>query len=360
MAQATGELVSADPVVDTPPGMQAWRVRYWTRSDSNRPIEVTGMIVAPREAAPRDARKIVAWAHGTSGVAQDCAVSTSPDFWQVTPGLSEMIAAGYVVVAPDYPGLGSDMQHGYLIGREAAHSVIDAVRAAQQIPGAYAGKDFAVWGESQGGHAALWTASEARRYGKGLNLVGTAAVAPPTDLLENLRTAKDQNVRAMLTAFVTYSWSQRFGAPLADLFGSVNRGVVGRLARNNCIKLDASPKLGTIVGILSVRNELKKADLAAHPAWASIARRNSTSAASVRGPVYMAQSVDDPLVSSDVTAAFARQLCRRGRAVQYESLPGGDHAKSGANSAGSALAWIANRFAGKPVPSTCRQLLATR
>lgn len=360
LAQAAGELISAEPVVDTPPGMQAWRIRYWTRSEANRPIEVTGMVVAPREAAPRSPRKVVAWAHGTSGVAQDCAVSTSPDFWKVTPGLAQMIAAGYVVAAPDYPGLGSDMQHGYLVGRETAHSVIDAVRAARAIPGAYAGTDYVVWGESQGGHAALWTASEAGRYGKGLTLRGTAAIAPPTALLDNLRLAKDQNVRAMLTAFVTYSWSQRFGAPLGDLFGSVNRGVVGRLARNNCVKLDAKLKLGTIAGILSVRNGLKKADLAAHPVWARIARHNSTSAGKVHGPVFMAQAVDDPLVAPEVTVAFARKLCRKHRALEYLSLPGNDHAKSGADSASAALAWIADRFAGKAAPSNCRELLATR
>jgi hypothetical protein len=32
-AQRTGQLVSAEPLAETPPGTQAWRVRYLTRTD---------------------------------------------------------------------------------------------------------------------------------------------------------------------------------------------------------------------------------------------------------------------------------------------------------------------------------------
>ena len=37
-AQRAGTLISADPVVDTPGGMQAWRIQYWTQTDRNRAI----------------------------------------------------------------------------------------------------------------------------------------------------------------------------------------------------------------------------------------------------------------------------------------------------------------------------------
>lgn len=352
-AQTAGQLISAQAVHDAPAGMQAWRIRYWTRSETNQAIEATGMVVVPSGPPPHTERDIVAWAHGTSGVAEKCALSTNPDFWKVTPGLSQMIAAGYVVVAPDYPGLGSPIQHGYLMGRETAHSVIDAVRAARRIPAAHAGRDLVVWGESQGGFAALWTASIMRQYGRDLDLKGTAAIAPPTNLLENLRLASDKNVRAMLMAFLSYSWSERLGAPLGELFNSINRGVVRRLAQNNCVTLDASPKLGTIAGILSVRHSIRNLDLASKPEWARLARHNSVSTRKVHGPVFIAQSVEDTIVSPQVTVEYARKLCRRGERVDYLSLPGGDHARSGMNSAAEALAWIADRFAGKPAPNNC-------
>lgn len=354
--QEAGTLVSAEPVVDTPPGSQAWRIAYWTRSEDDRPLRVTGMVVAPREAAPRAPRNIVAWAHGTSGVVERCAISTNPAFFEVTPGLSEMIAAGYVVAAPDYPGLGSPMPHGYLAGRETARSVLDAARAARQIPGAHAGSDLVVWGESQGGHAALWTAAEAPRYARELNLLGVAAAAPPTDLLRTMERAQDLNVRAMLTAFMAYSWSERFGTPIGSLFGPVNRGVARRLAQNNCIELGARPRLGTILGIVSIRNALRNIDLARAPGgWARLARNNSVRARDIRVPVHIAQSEEDTIVTASLTRDFANRLCRRGQRVHYESLAGVDHAHTARDSRGSALAWIADRFAGRPAASNCRR-----
>ncbi len=355
IAQQAGTLVSADPVVDTPPGAQAWRIRYWTRNEENRPIEVTGMVVAPREAQPLVPRKVIAWAHGTSGVVEECGLSAKPDFFEFTPALAEMVGAGYVVVAPDYPGLGSTGTHAYLVGRETARSVLDAVRAARAIPGAFAGRDFAVWGESQGGHAALWTAVEVRAYARDLNLVATAAAAPPTDLPENLRQSSDQNARAFLSALLAYSWAKRFDAPLDKLFGPLNRGVANQLAQK-CISLKSNPNLGTLLGILSIRNALKDKDIGSTQGWSRLARRNSVRAADLPGPVLIAQSVADPLVAPAVTHSFAQELCRKRRAVTWVSIPGGDHAHSARDSAGPTLAWIADRFAGRPAPTDCGRL----
>ncbi|AZI35953.1 hypothetical protein NT2_04_04060 [Caenibius tardaugens NBRC 16725] len=355
-AQEQGTLITSDPVADTPPGMQAWRISYWTRDDTQRLIPVTGMVIAPREAAPRAKRPVIAWAHGTSGVMPRCAVSTNPLIFSVTPALPEMIAAGYVVVAPDYPGLGSTGPHGYLAGEETARSVLDAVRAAQQIPGAHAGSRFAVWGESQGGHAALWTAREARTYARDLTLVGTAAAAPPTAIAENFRRASEPNVKAMLTAYVAYSWSQKYGAPLNTLFGKVNRGIATRLAQNNCIELGMTPKLGTVVGILSVRGSIKGKDIGRIEPWASLAQKNSIDPALVPSPVLIAQSVKDPVIAPAVTRNFAAGLCKHRKAVRYVALPGGDHAHSARDSASVTLAWIADRFAGLRAPDDCPRL----
>jgi hypothetical protein len=68
-AAAPGTLISAKPVIDPPSGMQAWRVVYWTTSDQGAEIEVTGMVAASREAMPLQPRQVLAYAHGTSGVA---------------------------------------------------------------------------------------------------------------------------------------------------------------------------------------------------------------------------------------------------------------------------------------------------
>ena len=353
-AQQPGQLIAADPVVDTPDGMQAWRVRYWTTDGSGRPREVTGMVVAPREAIPREPRRVIAWTHGTWGISRKCAPSLSSNFWQVTPAL-DAVRAGNVVVAPDYAGLGSPGMHPFLVGVDTARSVIDGVRAARQISGAAAGARYAVWGESQGGHAALWTAQTSRSYARELELVGAAAAAPPTDLIENLRQSPNKTVKTFFTAYIGRSWSSHYGAPLATFGGPQTRQIMTRLADNNCIELHAKPKLGMILGIVTLQGRLKNVDLGRVQPWANLARRNSPTTANIGVPLLIAQNAKDDLVAPAVTAAHVRALCRSGNRVRRIAINGGGHATSAKDSARETLDWIDNRFAGKSARNDCGQ-----
>jgi pimeloyl-ACP methyl ester carboxylesterase len=352
-AAPPGTLVSSDPVVDTPAGAQAWRIRYWTTSDRGQPIEVTGMVVAPREALPTRPRDVVAWTHGTSGVVERCAPSNSPQFFAATPGLTEAMKRGYVVVAPDYPGLGSGTAHAYLGGVSAANATLDAVRAARGIAGAAAGKRFVVWGESQGGHAALWTGQRARAYAPDLNLLGVAAAAPPTDLVENLRGGSDPSVRAFLTAFTAYSWSQHYGAPLASLGNRQTQGIITRLAQNNCVELGKKPKLGTVLGVMALRSSLKNVDLGSIRPWSDIARTNSVPARNPGVPMLITQNPGDKIVSPAVTRAYVAKMCRSGARLRFESVNGQGHETSARDATALTMQWIASRFAGAPAPSNC-------
>lgn len=355
-AQSAGTLVSSEPVADTPAGQQAWKIRYSTTDGTGNAQIVTGMVVAPREAMPREPRKVIAWTHGTWGVAEKCAPSLSNSFFTATPALAEMVAKGYVVVAPDYPGLGTAMTHPYLVGEDTARSVLDSVRAARGIAGASSGTRFAVWGESQGGHAALWAGMLARSYAPELTLVGTAAAAPPTDLAANFKQGSDANIRAMLTAFTTYSWSRRFGAPLRPVYGRTNGAVADRLARNNCIELGKNPRLGTILGVSAVKRAIAGKDLSRLEPWGSLLRQNSVNSTMIFGPMLIAQSVADPVVAPDVTRAFAKRACRDRRPVRYIAIPGGDHGHSARDSASQTLAWIDARFQGAAAESDCGKL----
>ena len=354
-AQRAGALISADPIVETPGGMQAWRVSYWTTSENGRLVRATGMVVAPREAIPPRPRNVLAWTHGTWGVVSRCAPSLSPNFWTVTPGL-DAVRNGYVVVAPDYPGLGSEGDHPFLVGVDTGRSVLDGVRAARQIAGAAAGSRFAVWGESQGGHAALWTGQVAKSYAPDLQLVGVAAAAPPTNLVQNLRLAANKNVRTFFTAYIGYTWNRHYGAPLATFGGPQTRGILTRLAQNNCIELQSKPKLSTILGILTLQSRLRNVDLGKVQPWAGLARRNNPSAASIGYPLLISQNPKDDLVAPSVTRPFARAVCRAGTRLRYVDINGSGHATSARDSATETLGWIADRFDGKPEPNDCRRL----
>ena len=311
------------------------------------------MVIAPREAVPAQPRPVIAWTHGTWGVAEKCAPSLSPNFFNVTPAI-DAVRRGYVVVAPDYIGLGNPGPHPYLVGTATARTVLDAVRSARQIAGAAAGSRYAVWGESQGGHAALWTGQLQSAEGAGLTLVGVAAGAPPTDLAENFRKASDPSAKAFLTALATDSWSRYYNVPL-KLGARRTPGIIQRMAQNNCVSVDKPLKLGTILGILALRQDLRKTDLGTLRPWSSYVAANSTSPTS-RVPVLFAQPREDPLVAPAVTRAFARRMCANRVRVRWLDLPGKDHASTSKLSAAATIDWIDQRFAGARAPSDCGRI----
>lgn len=353
-AQTSRYLISAQPMTDAPPGVQAWRVQYWTTNGGGQRFAVTGIVAAPMEAIPPRPRRVVAWTHGAWGVAEKCAPSLSPNFFAATAGI-DAVRSGYVVVAPDYIGLASPTMHPFLVGPDTGHAVLDGVRAAREIPGAAAGSDFAVWGESQGGHAALWTAMAARSYAPDLRLIATAAAAPPTDLAANLREGSDKNARALLLSFALHSWSTLYGFSMDGVANRANQGVITRLAQNNCVSLNAKPKLGTILGILTIVRATKNKDIAKIEPFGSFARVNSVDPARVPGPLLIAQSRNDTIVAATVTRKFARSVCQRGMPLRWIDMTG-DHGASAKDSAQETIGWITSRFDGNPPPNDCRRI----
>lgn len=354
VAQRAGTLVSSTPMRNAPAGMLAWQIRYASTNDRGQPEEVTGVVIAPEGIPSRMGRPVLAWAHGTWGVADKCTPSTSSNFFEATPALKAMVARGFVVVATDYAGLGTSQPHPYLIGGSAARSVLDAVRASRAIPEAGASNRFAVWGESQGGHASLWTGQLAEQYAPDLNLMGVAAAAPPTDLIDNLTGGTDPSIRAFMTAFTAHSWSQHFGFSLRTLGSKSTGDLIDRLARNNCVTLGAKPRLGTIVGVAVLRARLKNVDLGRISPWKDIARDNSPTPRDYGVPFLIAQNDADVIVAPSVTKEFVRQLCRTGARLRYISINStGGHPTSATDSAEATLDWIDARFAGERAPSDC-------
>ncbi len=70
-------------------------------------------------------------------------------------------------------------------------------------------------------------------------------------------------------------------------------------------------------------------------------------------PLFLAQGSADGLVRPQVTLDYYRRLCAAGTRVRMLVMPGVSHGFAGADSAKSALAWMADRFAGRPAPNDC-------
>ena len=277
-AQSAGTLISADPVVETPGGMQAWRVSYWTSSENGRLVRATGMVVAPREAIPPQPRNVLAWTHGTWGVVSRCAPSLSPNFWTVTPALDAVktaMSSLRPIIRASGPtastrSLSASIPGGRCWTAFAPRARSRALRRAAASPSGgspRAGMPRLDWP----GRAKLRAGSSA---GRGCG--GRASDRPRPEFAAG----PNKNVRTFFTAYIGYTWNRHYGAPLATFGGPQTRGILTRLAQNNCIELHSKPKLSTILGILTLQNRLKNVDLGRVQPWAG-ARAAATARARV-------------------------------------------------------------------------------
>ena len=334
-------------------GATTYRVLYKSTGFDGSPTAVSGIIVVPDAAAPGDGRKVIAFTHGTVGVASNCSPSLQGrGALAVYEGLDEFIAAGYVVAATDYQGLGTKGPHPYLIGELEAMNALDSVRAAHNLAEAHAGTDFAVWGHSQGGQASLFTGQVAPSYAPDLHLVGVAAGAPPTDLENLFRVNIETPVGRILMAMGMQAWSELYDdANLDQILVPAARPAVAKIAAR-CL-YDPSQIAASVPSSLLLGFTLLKVPPWETEPWKTILADNTPGKAPTGVPMLITQGEDDPIMTPSVTAAFADQLCANGETVDYRVLRGVAHLEAGHVAAPEVAEWIADRFAGKPAPSSC-------
>ncbi|HCW3740444.1 TPA: alpha/beta fold hydrolase, partial [Acinetobacter baumannii] len=156
---------------------------YKMLGQSGQEVQATSLVFTPNTPPPVGGWPIVVWAHGTTGVADVCAPSKAALADSTKDLISKLLAAGYVVVAPDYEGLGTPGIHPFLNVKSEAFSITDAVVAARNYlsqRNLLTSKKWVTVGHSQGGHAALGAAQYASRAQ--LDYKGTVAVAPASNL----------------------------------------------------------------------------------------------------------------------------------------------------------------------------------
>jgi acetyl esterase/lipase len=346
-----GRLIRSEPFTTRVPGTQAWRILYVSTGLDGHPIEVSGLVVAPTLPPPANGRNVVAWAHPTTGVAENCAPSLLKEALDTIPHLPALMTLDNVVVATDYPGLGTPGPHPYLVGESEGRAVLDSVRAARQIPKIGAGSRFAVWGHSQGGHAALLAGQMAKEYAPELTLVGVAAIAPATELAQLLKDDLDERAGKIIVSYFLWSWSRVYQAPL-DRFvePAVLRAMEG--VAGDCVE-NQGEAYRVAFASLPIPSEYLSPAIYTNTTWSKLLEENRPGRAPAGAPLYVAQGADDPIVRPSVTADFVAGLCRAGATVQYEVFPGVGHMRAGRTSATSAIQWMQARFEGAPAPSTC-------
>lgn len=336
-----GRLLANVSLPGAPRGFSAWRVLYVSTGLSGEPVPVSGVVIVPNGPVPASGRDVVAWAHGTTGVADQCAPSLESNFFKTVPGLADLLSRGYVVTATDYAGLGTPGTHPYLVGVSEGRAVLDSVRAAGQLT--RSSKRFAVWGHSQGGHAALFAGQLARSYAPELSLKGIAVAAPATNLKSILREDISSGIGKALACFTLWSWCKIYGISQNTIFDpkddAVLDAITGACTENLEEGFRAVGKVRRLTPGFVIR------DPASTEPWKSLLERNTPGNAPAGAALYISQGTKDPIVHPDVTVAFVRKLQKKGENVHFVLLPGVRHHLAARVSAPAALEWIAQRFA---------------
>jgi hypothetical protein len=334
------------------PGASSTKVvLYRSQGVNGKAVAVSGIVSLPKGKAPKAGWPVVTWAHGTSGIADQCAPSRDaagtpvhPYNAYILPLLTRWLKAGYAVVRTDYEGLGTPGVHPYLIGSSEGRSTLDIVRAARDLDPRVS-KDMIISGHSQGGHAALWAASLAKRWTPDLELRGTVAFAPASHLDEQIP----------LTVNLTAA-----GGGLSGLIGEITRGIaVANPAVDVAAELTPQaaalypqtltqclPELGAAASFGGLApKDLFKADTDL-PALSKLLDVQDPSHLKLTTPVLLEQGLADTTVFPVFTDQLYKELPKNAAipSLTYIKLPNVDHAGITSAGAKSASDWIAKRL----------------
>ena len=314
----------------------AKRISYVTTDVNGQVISATGLVITPRS---NKKNRVVAWAHGTTGMADKCAPSTNQDvFWpEARAAIAELLRRGWTVAAPDYAGLGTPQPHPYLIGYSEARAVIDNVKAARNLDSNLSAQ-YVIDGHSQGGQASLFASQLAPSYDGALVLRGTAGIAPVSnvDLIAPYIPGTPNQGYLVMALYGTATVDSTFSpssvlAPTAQQLTSVlDTGCLNEIL-NAYSTLTAEQLVNNGIVPDSVNAELAQWDNPAQSAPSA--------------PILIVQGTADDAVPYDITAGpLLDELHAYSQPVDFVPIDGATH--DGAVFASTTIVadWIAGKF----------------
>lgn len=350
-----GSLISAETMPEfaassTGLDVQSARVVYRSTSgDDNAPTVVSGSVYVPLGPPPAGGWPVVAFAHGTTGIDEQCAPSRSGSLLGLGGLIGGIATNGFAVAVPDYEGLGEPGVHPYTDSRTAGLNLIDAVRALRATFKNVSSR-WAALGHSQGGGAA-WAADEwAKVYAPDLDLVGAVAVAPAANVVKLVEKAQAGTLtrdQMLAYALVIESLARRF--PGLDRDGYRHGSA---LTSWPALTACAGPQLGARA---SAGAALSPQDLM--PSSADLAMRLEERLKNwalpqnpLSSPLYVVYGSDDTLIDAQWTSDAIRSACVLGGVVVWEVQQGKGH---GDVDFSRAVSWLVGRFKGTPATDDC-------
>ena len=343
-----GTLLKAEAVQGLDVHGAMFRVMYISTTALGAPVAVTGLVAVPRTPPPAGGYPVVSWAHGTTGMAPQCAPSLDPAGTEGTAALANVVLdRGWVFAATDYQGEGTPGPLPYLVGAAAAHDAIDIVRAARQVPGAHPASSYVVWGHSEGGHSAMYALETGPSYAPELHLAGVVAGAPPSQLALYYPFVAASPARYYVL-MIEGGFNAAYGdarAPLDHVLTPLGVRLVPDLTRGCESDVQKEVDQYPLAAVF-------KSNAASDPAWKPLVAANDPGqfAAPVDVPLLIPQGSKDTTIPPVTTQLLTQHLCAIGQDVTRWLYPGFGHADVVPAYIGDMAKWVSDRFSGAPAP----------
>ena len=349
----SGELLGSEPFDGVPDDARGWRIAYSTKTTNGEPAVGSAFVMAPED-PPAGPRPDILWTHGTVGIQRPCAPSLFDDVSVGIPAVPEALDNGWVMVAPDYVGMGTEAPEGvspYLIGRGQAYSSLDALRAAYKLEDVSLDEDQAVvWGHSQGGNAALWTGVLADDYASDLTIDGVAALAPASDLVPLAQRVQGKVAGTGVTSYFLSAYANTYDDVSFDDYVRPGARVAVREAAERCL---SDPGLAASLIAASGGETVFSRDLSTGPLGDRL--RENTPTADIGPPLLVAGGTGDEVINIAINEGWVAKQCAAGYELDFRKYPDRSHMGVLEESplTEELTAWTVDRFDGKPAASTC-------
>jgi len=203
-----GQLIRSEPASEyvLPTGARATRILYRSRDLHGAPTTASATVATPAGQPPAGRMAAAALGAGTTGVARQCAPSTTKSLGYYVP---ELVQRGFAVVAVDYAGMGADNGGtDYLTKTSNALDTVNAVpparRAVQQLT-----RKWIAIGHSQGG-LAVWDVAEVEAKRKDPKYLGGVALAPAVGGVDLIRNSGERKGNTFYPVYVAYAVKRLF------------------------------------------------------------------------------------------------------------------------------------------------------
>jgi hypothetical protein len=342
-AGKAGELIRSEPIDEyhLSADFSAFRILYHSRSASGQDVVASGVVLVPEGTPPARGWPVIAWAHGFTGAARQCAPSLSRNL-NYGPFLSMYLNLGYAVVAADYTGLGTDSRSAVLDVPSDASDVIYSIAAAHAaVP--KLGSKWVAMGPSLGGTVAIGVAEMEGGF-RDSNYLGSISISGLADLKDAYERRSNQKSSQMLE-FLAYAVKTVY--PDFNLRDMLTEKALTAYQQvdETCSSLENGPAVSA--------NEMVKENWQKNEFVVKFLSRNVLGQKPADGPILVISGEVDPEGLPAMSQPTVDRMCKQGDRVQFDKLPESQSGMVIGDSVRDQIAWIDARFAGRPAASNC-------